>query len=112
MIAHPTEELPGRELAAVVIGPALYLLAHAAIRFRMTGTTGWKRPGGALACLAVAAVGPFAPALVVATLVVAVLVAVILAEHVAEILRRSRGGPTAEERMDAAVARARSRERG
>ena len=74
VIAHPTEELPGRELAVVVVGPALYLLAHAAIRFRMTGTTGWKRPGGALACLAVAAVGPFAPALVVATLVVAVLV--------------------------------------
>src|ERR671914_918126 len=43
VIAHPTEELPDRELAAVVCGPALYLLAHVALRLRMSGTISGKR---------------------------------------------------------------------
>ena len=43
VIAHPTEELPGDELAVVVAGPALYLLAHVVMRLRMAGTVSGKR---------------------------------------------------------------------
>ena len=31
LIAHPSDELSGAELIAVVSGPALYLLAHVAL---------------------------------------------------------------------------------
>ena len=54
------------------------------MRLRMAGTISRKRLTGALACLAVAAVGLFAPALVVGALLVAVLVGVIVAERIAE----------------------------
>ena len=87
VIAHPTEQLPHDELAVVVCGPALYLLAHVVMRLRMAGTISRKRLTGALACLAVAAVGLFAPALVVGALLVAVLVGVIVAERIAEARR-------------------------
>jgi hypothetical protein len=43
---------------------------------------------------------------------VTVLIAVIVAELIAATMRRAHGGPTAEERMEAAVARAVSREHG
>jgi len=49
VIAHPTEELPGREVIVVVAGPAIYLLAHAIFRLRMTGTVSAKRLAGAIA---------------------------------------------------------------
>jgi low temperature requirement protein LtrA len=103
-IAHPTEELPAGEIAAIVAGPALYLLAHVLFRLRMAGTVSWKRLGGAAACLAAAAVGSFAPALAVAALVVAVLGVVIAAEHVAAARRAARGEPTPLERLDAGAA--------
>jgi low temperature requirement protein LtrA len=103
VIAHPTEELPGEEVAAVVAGPALYLFAHAALRLRMSGTVSGKRLGGALACVAIGGVGAFAPALVVAALLVAVLVTVIVAEHVAAARRRARGEPSPLERLEASA---------
>jgi low temperature requirement protein LtrA len=99
VIAHPTEELPGREIAAVVAGPAIYLVGHALFRLRMAGSLSWKRLGGAIACVAVGGVGTFAPALVVVTLLVAVLVAVIVSEHVAAARRRARGEPSPLERL-------------
>ena len=89
VIAHPTEQLPHDELAVAVSGPALYLLAHVAMRLRMAGTLSARRLGGAVACLAVGLVGLVAPALVVAALVVAVLVAVIVLERIAEASTRS-----------------------
>jgi low temperature requirement protein LtrA len=101
VIAHPTDELPTEEIVAVVAGPALYLLAHALFRLRMAGSVSWKRLAGALACVAVGGVGAFAPALVVATLLVAVLVAVIAAEHVASARRSARGEPSPLERLKA-----------
>jgi low temperature requirement protein LtrA len=104
VIAHPGEELPGPELAAVVAGPALYLLAHTLFRLRMTGTVSWKRLGGALACVAVGGVGAFVPALVVAALLVAVLVGVIVAEQVAAARRAARGEPSPLERLEASAA--------
>jgi low temperature requirement protein LtrA len=94
VIAHPTEELKDAELVAVVSGPALYLLAMVLLRLRMVGTIAGRRLAGALACLAVAAVGTFAPALVVAGLLFAVLVAVIVGDQLAGASRRRRGEPS------------------
>jgi low temperature requirement protein LtrA len=105
VIAHPTDELPGREIAAVVGGPAIYLLGHAVFRLRMTGSVSWKRLGGALACVAVGGLGSFAPALVLAALLVAVLVTVIGAEHLAAARRRARGEPSPLERLEASAIR-------
>jgi low temperature requirement protein LtrA len=99
VIAHPTDRLPGREIAAVVAGPALYLLAHALFRLRMTGTVSWKRLGGAIACVAAGVIGAVAPAVVLAALVFAVLIAVIGAEYVAGARRRARGEPSPLERL-------------
>jgi len=100
VIAHPTDELPGREVAAVVAGPALYLLAHALFRLRMAGSVSWKRLAGAAGCVAAGFVGAFAPALVVAALVVVVLAAVIVSEQVAGARRAARGEPSPLERME------------
>jgi low temperature requirement protein LtrA len=101
VIAHPTEELPDAEVAAVVCGPALYLLAHVVLRLRMTGTISGRRLAGALACLAVGAIGTFASALVVAGLLFAVLVAVIVGDQVAAAHGRARGEPSPLERLGA-----------
>jgi low temperature requirement protein LtrA len=101
VIAHPTEELTDAELAAVVCGPALYLLAHVALRLRMTATISPRRLAAALACLAVGGIGSFAPALVVAGLLFAVLVTVIVADQIAAARRRGRGEPSPLERVPA-----------
>jgi low temperature requirement protein LtrA len=101
VIAHATHKLEHAELIAVVCGPALYLLAHVALRLRMTGTLSARRLVGALACLAVGAVGTFAPALVVAGLLFGVLVAVIVGDQLAAARRKARGEPSALERLEA-----------
>src|ERR687893_2381044 len=101
VIAHPTEVLPAAEIAVVVGGPGLYLLAHALFRRRMTGSWGPKRLYGAAGCLAVGAAGPFVPALVLAGLVIAGL-SVVIASHPAAAPQRSRRGePTPLERLEA-----------
>jgi low temperature requirement protein LtrA len=92
VIAHPTEELPSAELTAVVAGPALYLLAQAALRLRMTGGISYRRLTGALACVLIGLVGTGVPALVVGALLVATLVGVIVADQIAR-LRRAASGP-------------------
>jgi low temperature requirement protein LtrA len=101
VIAHPTDELPGRQVAAVVAGPALYLFGHVLFRLRMAGSVSWKRLAGALACVALGGLGVFVPALVLAALVVSVLIAVIGTERIAEIRRRGRGEPSPLERLEA-----------
>jgi low temperature requirement protein LtrA len=103
VIAHPTDVLPGAEVAVVVAGPALYLLAHVALRLRMTGTPSGKRLAGALACVAIGGLGAFAPALILAALLVAVLVTVIASEHITAARRRARGEPSPLERLDASA---------
>lgn len=100
VIANPTDVLPAEEVAAVVAGPAIYLLAHALFRLRMAGTVSVKRLAGALACVAAGGVGAFAPALVVGALVVAILVAVIASEQVAGARRAARGEPSPLERLE------------
>jgi low temperature requirement protein LtrA len=104
VIAHPTEVLPAPEVAAVVGGPAIYLLAHALFRLRMTGSMSFRRLFGALACVAAGIVGLFVPALVLAGLVIAVLVAVIGSEYAAAARRRARGEPSPLERLEASAA--------
>ncbi len=104
VIAHPTEQLPYDELAVVVTGPALYLLAHVAMRLRMAGTVSARRLSGAIACLAVGLVGLVVPALAVSALLVGVLIAVIVWERVAEARRDARGAPSPLERVEASAA--------
>jgi low temperature requirement protein LtrA len=93
VIAHPTDELSDAELVAVVSGPALYLLSLVLLRLRMYGTLTGRRLAGAAACLAIGAIGTFAPALVVAALLFGVLVAVIVGDQVAAHRRRMRSVP-------------------
>ena len=89
VIKHPTEVLPGSEVAAVVAGPAIYLGALSLFRLRMTGSISLSRLLGALACLALGALGGLVSGLVLAGSVVAVLVAVIAYEHVEASGRRA-----------------------
>lgn len=98
VIAHPTEELPGEEVAAVAGGPALYLLAHVALRLRMTGSISACRLTGALACVAVGGIGTL-PALLMAALLIGVLVGVIVADYIAAEHRTARGEPSPLERL-------------
>lgn len=103
VIAHPTETLRDSELIAVVAGPALYLMAHVALRLRMTGTIGRKRLAGAMACLAVGFLGPHVSALVLSALLLGVLIAVIAAEQLAAIRRDRRGETSPLERLQASA---------
>jgi low temperature requirement protein LtrA len=101
VIAHPTDSLPASEVAVVVAGPAIYLFGHVLFRLRMAGSLSRKRLTGALACLAVGVLFGWAPALVLAALVVGVLGAVIGAEVVANARRAARGEAAPLERLDA-----------
>jgi low temperature requirement protein LtrA len=76
----------------VVGGPAVYLLAQAAVRLRVTGRISLRRIGGALACFLIAPTGAFAPALVVAGALLAVLIGVTVADQV--VAARRTGGRT------------------
>ena len=88
VIAHPEDELPTEELLPVVAGPALYLLAQAFFRFRITGQLSARRLGGVAALAVVWLVAGDLPALAVAALVVGVLVALCVADYIA---MRARG---------------------
>jgi hypothetical protein len=69
------------------------------LRLRMSGTLSGRRLAGALACLAIGAIGTFAPALVVAGLLFGVLVAVIAGDELAALHRGRRGDPSPLERV-------------
>ena len=99
VIAHPTEELSGAELAATAGGPALYLVAHVLLRLRMSGTLATRRLLGAAACVVVGLIGTAVSALVVAALLLAVLVGVIVGDQLAGVHRRQRGEPSPLERI-------------
>jgi low temperature requirement protein LtrA len=94
VIAHPTEELPTAEILAVVAGPAIYLLGLALFRLAMAGSLAGRRVVGAAACLAVGVMGPFVPAIVLATTLVVVLVTLIGVEEVSARRRDARGEPS------------------
>jgi len=93
VIAHPTEPLPTAELAAVVAGPAIYLLAQLAMRLRMSGTISARRALGALACVVVGLALSATPALTVASAVLAVLVALVVADQIVRKGRERTGEP-------------------
>jgi low temperature requirement protein LtrA len=101
VIAHPSEPLAGAEVAAVVAGPAIYLLAHALFRLRLTGTVNVRRLGGAVACALVGVLAADADALVVGALVLGVLVAVLALDHAVAVRRRRRGEPSPLEQLEA-----------
>jgi len=101
VIAHPSEPLAGAEIAAVVAGPAIYLLAHTLFRLRLTGTIGWRRLTGAAACVAAGVIAQGADALVLAAIVLAVLIGVIAAETLVAARRARRGEPSPLERLEA-----------
>jgi len=84
IIAHPTEYLKTPYLLTAVAGPVLYLLAFAALRWRLTGGLPVKRVTGAAACIALGVFAAVAhpPALLVAGGLVAILVTVIVWEAV------------------------------
>ncbi|HEU4979414.1 MAG TPA: low temperature requirement protein A [Solirubrobacteraceae bacterium] len=103
-IAHPTAHGGVGEVAAVVAGPAVYLLAQALFRLRMAGSLSRKRAAGALACAAAGATGAFAPLLVPAALATAAIVAVIAAEQISGARRRGRGAASPLERLEASAA--------
>jgi low temperature requirement protein LtrA len=83
VIAHPVDVLPPYEVAAVAVGPAVYLLAHALFARRLTGEWYASKLLGTLACVVVGFVGLFVPALVLGAALILVLVAVIAAGYLA-----------------------------
>jgi low temperature requirement protein LtrA len=101
VIAHPSEPLADAEVAALVAGPAIYLLAHTLFRLRLTGTIGWRRLTGAAACVGAGVIAHGADALVLAAIVLAVLIGVIAAETLAAARRARRGEPSPLERLEA-----------
>jgi low temperature requirement protein LtrA len=83
VIQHPRDELPTEELLPLVAGPALYLLAQAFFRFRITGQLSARRLGGVAALVVVGLAAGGLPALAVAGLVVGVLIALCVADYIA-----------------------------
>jgi low temperature requirement protein LtrA len=92
VIAHPQASLSTAEVIAVVGGPALYLLAHALFRLRITGTLSARRFAAAVACALIGIVGSGADALVLGLLVLAVVVGVIGLDQ--RVAARRAGHPT------------------
>jgi low temperature requirement protein LtrA len=101
LIAHPSEPLTGPQVAAVVAGPAIYLLAHTLFRLRLTGTLSVRRLAGAAGCVIAGLLAADADALVLGVLVFAILAAVIAAEYVAYVRRIRRGEPSPLDRLEA-----------
>jgi low temperature requirement protein LtrA len=90
VIAHPTHHLVHAQLAVVVLGPAIYLLAQFCFAWRLAGIVSWVRLLGIVGCLVVGLIGLSTAAFVVAALVVVVQIAVIVAQ---ELLPSQRFGP-------------------
>ena len=103
VIDHPTADLSPAKIAAVVSGPALYLIGLSLFRLRLAGSLPPKRLLGAAGCGVAGLIGAVAPALVVSGLVVASLTAVIVAEEEAARRRRARGEPSPLEQLEAAA---------
>ena len=100
IIAHPSEPLTAPQVAAVVAGPAIYLVAHALFRLRLTGTLSGRRLAGAAACALAGVIAADADAIVVGAIVLAVLVAVIGSEQHAAARRARHGEPSPLERLE------------
>ena len=93
VIAHPKEELSAAEVAAVVGGPILFLLAQLALRLRMSGTVSARRLTVIGACAVVGVALASAPAIVLASAILCLLVALVVADEIARGRRERRGEP-------------------
>jgi len=71
-LAHLGDELGGVEAFALCGGPAVYLFAYVALRFRVSRTFGRGRLAAAIACAALIPVATVVPALLALTFVAAV----------------------------------------
>ena len=103
VIAHPDRGARRPEVAAVVAGPAIYLLAHVVFRLRLTGTVSAKRLGGAVACVAARRRRPASRPWSWPRWSSRVLVAVIGAEELAGRRRAARGEPAPLEALEASL---------
>jgi low temperature requirement protein LtrA len=103
VIAHPTEHLSTAEAAAVVGGPALYLVAHVLFRLRMGRSLSTKRLTAAAACLAAGLLAGVLAAIAVELLLVLILVGLIATERASERRRRLRGEPSPLERVESSA---------
>ena len=103
VIAHPTETLVGRQIAVVVAGPAIYLLADVLFRLRMTGTTSIKRLTATVACAAAGLLGAVVPGLALAAVLALILIGLIGAEQLTTVRRRARGEPSPMQRLEASA---------
>jgi low temperature requirement protein LtrA len=80
VITRTTQDLTHAELTALVAGPTIYLLAQAALRYRITHTLSPRRLTGAAVCILVGIAGSGQPALAVGGLLLAVLAALVTAD--------------------------------
>jgi len=81
VIAHPNDHLTHSQLAVVLLGPILYLLAEIYITWRMARYINWPRVGGAIGLVVVGGFGLFVPAMLVSAFMVAMLVSIIIFEY-------------------------------
>jgi len=80
VITRTTQDLTHAELTALVAGPTIYLLAQAALRYRIMHTLSPRRLTGAAVCILVGIAGSGQPALAVGGLLLAVLAALVTAD--------------------------------
>jgi low temperature requirement protein LtrA len=80
VITRTTHDLTTPELIALVSGPTIYLLAQAALRYRIVHTLSPRRLMGAAVCVVIGLAGSGQPALAVGGLLLAVLAAVVIAD--------------------------------
>lgn len=81
VIGHAASGLAPALVAVTVSGPALYLLAQAALLLRATGTANGARFAGVAVCVGIGLAGRTLPALVLQTLLLATLLGVIAADE-------------------------------
>lgn len=81
VIAHPNDHLTHAQLAVVILGPILYLLAQIYITWRMARYISWPRVGGAIGLIFAGVMGAFVSAMFVSALLLAVLVSIIVFEY-------------------------------
>lgn len=81
VIGHATAVLTPGQVAVTVAGPALYLLAQAALRLRATGVLNAPRVVGIAACLGIGSAAAPLPAIVLQALLVTTLLGVIAADE-------------------------------
>jgi len=81
VVAHPVDELSSYKAAALLGGPALYLVAQVAFKYRGVKTVTVHRLVVAAVLVGIAAMGPLVPAWVCVSLLVVVLWSTIAFEH-------------------------------